>query len=94
MIKRCCINLNTRCNNYLIMGDTSESITKVVVLAIAVIVGITLFADATIPIVIESVGNLTGDNSRYNTLLYLLPMIGIFAMMVIVVRYFTEGSKR
>ena len=76
------------------MGDTSESITKVVVLAIAVIVGITLFADATIPIVIESIGNLTGDNARYNTLLYLLPMIGIFAMMVIVVRYFTDGSKR
>lgn len=76
------------------MGDTSESITKVVVLAIAVIVGITLFADATIPIVIESIGGLTGDNARYNTLLYLLPMIGIFAMMVIVVRYFTDGSKR
>jgi len=76
------------------MGDTSESITKVVVLAIAVIVGIVLFADATIPIVIESVGNLTGDNARYNTLLYLLPMIGIFAMMIIVVRYFTDGSKR
>ncbi len=76
------------------MGETSDAITKTIILGIAVVLGIVLFSEMVIPIVIDSVGNLTGDYNRYNTLLYLLPMVGIFAIMVIISRYFTEGSKK
>lgn len=74
------------------MTDT-EPITKVVILGIAVVLGIVLFADMVIPIIIETVGGLTGDNARYNTLLYLLPMVGIFGLMVLVVRVFTNDKR-
>lgn len=73
------------------MSDT-EPIVKVVILGIAVVLGIILFSDAVIPIIIDTVGNLTGDYSRYNTLLYLLPMVGIFGLMVLVVRVFTNNK--
>ena len=73
------------------MSDT-EPIVKVVILGIAVVLGVILFADMVIPIIIDTVGNLTGDNSRYNTLLYLLPMVGIFGLMVLVVRVFTNNK--
>lgn len=76
------------------MAETDDAIVKVIVLGIAVVLGIVLFAEMVIPMVIDSVGNLTGDNARYNTLLYLLPMVGIFGLMVVVTRYFTSGSKR
>ena len=74
------------------MTDT-EPIVKVVILGIAIILGIVLFSDAVIPIIIETVGGLTGDNARYNTLLYLLPMVGIFGLMVLVVRVFTNDKR-
>lgn len=74
------------------MTDT-EPIVKVVILGIAIILGIVLFSDAVIPIIIETVGGLTGDNARYNTLLYLLPMVGIFGLMVLVVRVFTNEKR-
>ena len=73
------------------MSDT-EPIVKVVILGIATVLGVILFADMVIPIIIDTVGNLTGDNSRYNTLLYLLPMVGIFGLMVLVVRVFTNNK--
>lgn len=73
------------------MSDT-EPIVKVVILGIAVVLGVILFADMVIPIIIDTVGNLTGDNARYNTLLYLLPMVGIFGLMVLVVRVFTQNK--
>lgn len=73
------------------MSDT-EPIIKVVILGIAVVLGVILFADMVIPIIIDTVGNLTGDNARYNTLLYLLPMVGIFGLMVLVVRVFTNNK--
>ena len=73
------------------MSDT-EPIVKVVILGIAVVLGVILFADMVIPIIIDTVGNLTGDNARYNTLLYLLPMVGIFGLMVLVVRVFTNNK--
>ena len=76
------------------MGETDDAIVKVIVLGIAVVLGIVLFAEMVIPIVIDTVANLTGDYNRYNTLLYLLPMVGIFGLMVVVTRYFTSGSKR
>ena len=76
------------------MAETDDAIVKVIVLGIAVVLGIVLFAEMVIPMVIDSVGNLTGDNARYNTLLYLLPMVGIFGLMVVVTRYFTSGSRR
>ena len=76
------------------MGETDDAIVKVIVLGIAVVLGIVLFAQMVIPIVIDTVANLTGDYDRYNTLLYLLPMVGIFGIMVVVTRYFTSGSKR
>lgn len=76
------------------MAETDDAIVKVIVLGIAVVLGIVLFAEMVIPMVIDSVGELTGDNARYNTLLYLLPMVGIFGLMVVVTRYFTSGSKR
>ena len=71
------------------MND-GDPIVKVVILGIAAVLGIVLFADMVIPIIIDTVGSLTGDYSRYNTLLYLLPMVGIFGLMVIVVRVFTN----
>lgn len=74
------------------MSDT-DPIVKVVILGIAVVLGIVLFADAVIPIIIDTVGGLTGDNARYNTLLYLLPMVGIFGLMVLVVRVFTNDKR-
>ena len=73
------------------MSD-KEPIIKVVILGIAVVLGVILFADMVIPIIIDTVGNLTGDNARYNTLLYLLPMVGIFGLMVLVVRVFTNNK--
>ena len=76
------------------MGETDDAIVKVIVLGIAVVLGIVLFAQMVIPIVIDTVADLTGDYDRYNTLLYLLPMVGIFGIMVVVTRYFTAGSKR
>ena len=76
------------------MGETDDAIVKVIVLGIAIVLGIVLFAQMVIPIVIDTVGNMTGDYDRYNTLLYLLPMVGIFGIMVVVTRYFTSGSKR
>ena len=76
------------------MAETDDAIVKVIVLGIAIVLGIVLFAEMVIPMVIDSVGGLTGDNARYNTLLYLLPMVGIFGLMVVVTRYFTSGSKR
>lgn len=76
------------------MGETDDAIVKVIVLGIAVVLGIVLFAQMVIPIVIDTVADLTGDYNRYNTLLYLLPMVGIFGIMVVVTRYFTAGSKR
>lgn len=76
------------------MGETDDAIVKVIVLGIAVVLGIVLFAEMVIPIVIDTVADLTGDYNRYNTLLYLLPMAGIFGLMVVVTRYFTSGSKR
>lgn len=76
------------------MGETDDAIVKVIVLGIAVVLGIVLFAQMVIPIVIDTVADLTGDYDRYNTLLYLLPMVGIFGIMVVVTRYFTSGSKR
>ena len=60
------------------MGETNDAITKVIVLGIAVVLGVLLFAQMVVPIVIDTVGDLTGDYNRYNTLLYLLPMVGIF----------------
>lgn len=76
------------------MGETDDAIVKVIVLGIAVVLGIVLFAQMVIPIVIDTVADLTGDYNRYNTLLYLLPMVGIFGIMVVVTRYFTSGSRR
>ena len=76
------------------MGETDDAITKVIVLGIAVVLGILLFAQMVVPIVIDTVGDLTGDYNRYNTLLYLLPMVGIFGLMVVISRYFTSGSRR
>ncbi len=73
------------------MSDT-EPIVKVIILGIAVVLGIILFSDMVIPVIIDTVGNLTGDYSRYNTLLYLLPMVGIFGLMVLVVRVFTNNK--
>lgn len=74
------------------MTDT-EPITKVVILGIAIVLGIVLFAEMVIPIIIDTVGNLTGDYNRYNTLLYLLPMVGIFGLMVLAVRVFTNDKR-
>lgn len=71
----------------------ADPIVKVVILGIAVVLGIVLFADMVIPIIIDTVGNLTGDYDRYNTLLYLLPMVGIFGLMVVVVRVFTNDKR-
>ena len=76
------------------MGETNDAITKVIVLGIAVVLGVLLFAKMVVPIVIDTVGDLTGDYNRYNTLLYLLPMVGIFGLMVVISRYFTSGSRR
>lgn len=76
------------------MGETDDAIVKVVVLGIAIVLGVVLFAEMVVPIVIDTVGDLTGDYNRYNTLLYLLPMVGIFGLMVVVVRYFTSGARR
>ncbi len=75
------------------MAFSADPIVKVVILGIAVVLGIVLFADMVVPIVIDTVGNLTGDYNRYNTLLYLLPMVGIFGLMVLVVRVFTENNR-
>lgn len=75
------------------MAFNADPIVKVVILGIAVVLGIVLFADMVVPIVIDTVGNLTGDYNRYNTLLYLLPMVGIFGLMVLVVRVFTENNR-
>lgn len=75
-----------------LMSDT-EPIVKVIILGIAVVLGIILFSDMVIPVIIDTVGNLTGDYSRYNTLLYLLPMVGIFGLMVLVVRVFTNNKE-
>ena len=71
----------------------SDPIVRVVILGIATVLGIVLFADMVIPIIIDTVGNLTGDYNRYNTLLYLLPMVGIFGLMVVVVRVFTNDKR-
>lgn len=76
------------------MGETDDAIVKVIVLGIAIVLGIVLFAEMVVPIVIDTVGDLTGDYNRYNTLLYLLPMVGIFGLMVVVTRYFTGGARR
>ena len=75
------------------MAFSADPIVKVVILGIAVVLGIVLFADMVVPIVIDTVGNLTGDYNRYNTLLYLLPMVGIFGLMIVVVRVFTENNR-
>ena len=75
------------------MAFSADPIVKVVVLGIAVVLGIVLFADMVIPIVIDTVGNLTGDYNRYNTILYLLPMVGIFGLMILVVKVFTEDKR-
>lgn len=75
------------------MAFSADPIVKVVILGIAVVLGIVLFADMVIPIVIDTVGDLTGDYNRYNTLLYLLPMVGIFGLMILVVRVFTENNR-
>lgn len=75
------------------MAFSADPIVKVVILGIAVVLGIVLFADMVVPIVIDTVGNLTGDYNRYNTLLYLLPMVGIFGLMILVVRVFTEDKR-
>lgn len=74
------------------MTDT-EPITKVIILGIAIVLGIVLFAEMVIPVIIDTVGNLTGDYNRYNTLLYLLPMVGIFGLMVLAVRVFTNDKR-
>ena len=71
----------------------SDPIVRVVILGIATVLGIVLFADMVIPIIIDTVGSLTGDYDRYNTLLYLLPMVGIFGLMVVVVRVFTNDKR-
>lgn len=75
------------------MAFSADPIVKVVILGIAAVLGIVLFADMVIPIVIDTVGNLTGDYNRYNTLLYLLPMVGIFGLMVLVVRVFADDKR-
>lgn len=73
--------------------EETDGISKVVILAVMVIVGITIFANAVIPIVIDTIGDLTGDNSRYNTILYLLPLVAILGLVVLVVRKFTDGGR-
>ena len=75
------------------MAFSADPIVKVVILGIAIVLGIVLFADMVIPIVIDTVGDLTGDYNRYNTLLYLLPMVGIFGLMILVVKVFTENNR-
>lgn len=75
------------------MAFSADPLVKVVILGIAVVLGIVLFADMVIPIVIDEIGGLTGDLNRYNTLLYLLPMVGIFGLMVLVIRVFTENNR-
>lgn len=75
------------------MAFSADPIVKVVILGIAVVLGIMLFADMVIPIVIDEIGGLTGDLNRYNTLLYLLPMVGIFGLMILVIRVFTENNR-
>lgn len=75
------------------MAFSADPIVKVVILGIAVVLGIVLFADMVIPIVIDEIGGLTGDLNRYNTLLYLLPMVGIFGLMILVIRVFTENNR-
>ena len=70
-----------------------KPVIKVVLLAIAAVLSVVLFADMVIPVVIDEVGNLTGDYSRYNTLLYLLPMVGVFGLMVLIVRVFTDDKR-
>lgn len=75
------------------MAFSADPIVKVVILGIAVVLGIVLFADMVIPIVIDTVADLTGDYNRYNTLLYLLPMVGIFGLMILVVKVFTDDKR-
>lgn len=75
------------------MAISADPVIKVVLLAIAAVLSVVLFADMVIPVVIDEVGNLTGDYNRYNTLLYLLPMVGIFGLMVLIVRVFTENNR-
>lgn len=75
------------------MAISADPVIKVVLLAIAAVLSVVLFADMVIPVVIDEVGNLTGDYSRYNTLLYLLPMVGVFGLMVLIVRVFTEDKR-
>lgn len=75
------------------MAISADPIVKVVILGIAVVLGVVLFADMVIPIVIEEIGGLTGDLNRYNTFLYLLPMVGIFGLMILVIKVFTENKR-
>lgn len=75
------------------MAFSADPIVKVVILGIASVLGVVLFADMVIPIIIDTVGDLTGDYNRYNTLLYLLPMVGIFGLMILIVRVFTENNR-
>lgn len=75
------------------MAFSADPIIKVVVLGIAAVLGIVLFADMVIPIVIDTVSDLTGDYGRYNTLLYLLPMVGVFGLMILLVRVFAEDKR-
>lgn len=75
------------------MAISADPVIKVVLLAIAAVLSVVLFADMVIPVVIDEVGNLTGDYSRYNTLLYLLPMVGVFGLMVLIVRVFTDDKR-
>ena len=54
------------------MGETDDAITKVIVLGIAVVLGILLFAQMVVPIVIDTVGDLTGDYNRYLPVILLI----------------------
>lgn len=76
------------------MENNQDVISTIVILAVAVIIGVVIFSNAVIPMCIDAIGDLTGDNNRYNTLMYLIPMTAILGMVVLLARHFTGRGAR
>lgn len=76
------------------MENNQDVISTVVILAIAVIIGVVIFANAVIPMSIDAIGSLTGDDMRYNTIMYIVPLTAILGLVVLIARHFTGRSAR
>lgn len=73
------------------MGDKIDTIMES---SIAAFIGIIMICALVIPVGVQQISKLTGDNSQWNSLLYLVITMCVVGLIIGVIRYFTGSSSK